>query len=64
MLTLTLKPMHKAADQYRVTRDEKGNIASDPNRMDDEQYIVNLIGKVITVSLETMKVIGSFPKVF
>lgn len=31
-------------DQYRVTRDEQGNIASDPNRMDDEQYIVRLIG--------------------
>src|SRR5947209_6685720 len=40
-------------DQYRCTRDEQGNIASDPNRMDDEQYIVRLIGQVITVSLET-----------
>ena len=42
-------------DQYRVTRDEKGNIASDPNRLDDEQYIVRLIGQVITVSLETRR---------
>ena len=50
-------------DQYRVTRDEKGNIASDPNRMDDEQYIVRLIGQVITVSLETQKVIGTLPEV-
>jgi predicted helicase len=50
-------------DQYRVTRDEKGNIASDPNRMDDEQYIVRLIGRVITVSLETQKVIGTLPEV-
>ena len=44
-------------DQYRVTRDEKGNLASDPNRMDDEEYIVRLISQVITVSLETMKVV-------
>ena len=43
-------------DQYRVTRDEQGQIASDPNRLDDEQYIVRLIGQVITVSLETRKV--------
>ena len=50
-------------DQYRVTRDEKGNIASDPNRMDDEQYIVRLIGQVIMVSLETQKVIGTLPEV-
>ena len=50
-------------DQYRVTRDEKGNIASDPNRMDDEEYIVRLVGQVITVSLETQKIIGSLPKI-
>ena len=48
-------------DQYRVTRDEKGHIASDPNRMDDEQYIVRLIGQVITVSLETVKVVKELP---
>ena len=29
-----------AIDQYRVKREEKGQIASDPNRTDDEQYIV------------------------
>jgi len=50
-------------DQYRVTRDEQGNIASDPNRMDDEQYIVRLIGQVITISLETVKVVKGLPEV-
>jgi len=50
-------------DQYRVTRDEQGNIASDPNRMDDEQYIVRLLGQVITVSLETMNIVKSLPEV-
>jgi predicted helicase len=49
-------------DQYRVTRDEKGNLASDPNRMDDEEYIVRLIGQVITVSLETMKLVNALPE--
>jgi predicted helicase len=48
-------------DQYRVTKDAQGNIASDPNRMDDEQYIVRLIGQVITVSLETVKVVKGLP---
>jgi predicted helicase len=33
------------------------------NRMDDEQYIVRLIGQVITVSLETMKVVKGLPEV-
>ena len=44
-------------DQYRVTKDDNGNIASDPNRLDDEQYIVRLLGQVITVSLETVKMV-------
>ena len=50
-------------DQYRVTRDEKGGITSDPNRMNDEEYIVRLIGQVITVSLETQKIIGTLPEI-
>ena len=32
-------------DQDRVTRDEKGDIASEPNRMDAEGYIVRLIDR-------------------
>ena len=48
-------------DQCRVTRDEHGNITSDPNRDDDEQYIVRLVGQVITVSLETRKIVAGLP---
>ena len=44
-------------DQYGVTKDDQDHIFSDPNRLDDEQYILRLIGQVITVSLETMKVV-------
>ena len=49
-------------DQYRVTRDADGEIVSDPNRLDDEQYIVRLIGQVAYVSLETLKTIGKLPE--
>jgi predicted helicase len=49
-------------DQYRVTRDEHGKVVSDPNRLDDEQYIVRLIGQVITVSRETLKIIRALPE--
>ena len=49
-------------DQYRVTRDEQGNITSDPNRLDDEQYILRLLGQVISVSLETVKVVKGLPE--
>ena len=37
---------------------------SDPNRADDPQYIVRLIGQVIRVSLETVKIVNSLPAEF
>jgi predicted helicase len=49
-------------DQYRIAKDDHGNNASDPNRMDDEQYIVRLIGQVVTVSMETVKIVKSLPE--
>ena len=45
----------------RSARTSAAGIVNDPNRADDEQYIVRLIGQVITVSLETMKVVKSLP---
>ena len=41
-------------DQYRVKTDKRSGIVNDPNRADDPQYIVGLIGKVISLSLETV----------
>ena len=38
------------------------SVWSDPNRMDDEEYIVRLIGQVITVSVETVKVVKALPE--
>ena len=45
-------------DQYQVTTDKRSGIESDPNRLDDEQYIVRLVGRVVTVSLETVKLVN------
>jgi predicted helicase len=42
-------------DQYRVSTDNRSGIVNDPNRPDDPEYIVRLIGQVVTVSLETVK---------
>jgi predicted helicase len=49
-------------DQYRVDRDADGEILSDPNPPDDEEAIVRLIGQVVTVSVETMKLIRTLPE--
>jgi predicted helicase len=46
-------------DQYRVTRDSQGDIISDPNRNDDEEYIANLVARVVTVSVETVSLMKS-----
>lgn len=42
-------------DQYQV----KGE--SDPNREDDPGYIVRLVGQVVSVSVETVKIVNSLP---
>ena len=49
-------------DQYRVKTDKRSGIVNDPNRADDPQYILRLIGKVISVSLETVKVVEGLPE--
>ena len=41
--------------------DKRSGIVNDPNRLDDPQYIIRLVGKVITVSLETVKVVEGLP---
>jgi len=48
-------------DQYRVSTDKRSGITNDPNRADDPEYILRLIGQVITVSLETMKIVEALP---
>jgi predicted helicase len=47
-------------DQYSVDPESE----SDPNNPDDPEYIVRLIGKVITVSLETLKLVRGLPEDF
>ncbi len=49
-------------DQYQVKTHKRSEIVNDPNRADDPQYIVRLIGKVISVSLETVKIVEGLPE--
>jgi len=51
-------------DQYRLKTDKRSGIVNDPNREDDEEYIIELVKKVITVSLETLKVVEGLPGEF
>jgi predicted helicase len=51
-------------DQYRVTEDDRSGIRSDPNRPEDPEYIVRLVGQVVRVSIETVRLVHSLPKEF
>jgi predicted helicase len=44
-------------DRYRIKTDKRSGITNDPNRDDDPQYIVRLIKKIVTVSLETVELV-------
>jgi len=45
-------------DQYQVSTDRRSGITTDPNRADDPEYIVRLVGRVVTVSVETVKLVA------
>jgi predicted helicase len=40
-----------------MSTDKRSSIVSDPNNLDDEEYIVRLVGKVITVSVKTVRLV-------
>lgn len=48
-------------DQYQISTDKRSGITNNPNREDDKQYIVKLVKKIVTVSLETVKIVKSLP---
>jgi predicted helicase len=49
-------------DQYQVHTDARSGTTSDPNRKDDPEHIVRLVGQVIQVSLETVDIVAGLPK--
>lgn len=52
-------------ERYQVTRDKDSGIVNDPNDWCKEhnqpRYILDLIGRVVRVSMETMKIVKSLP---
>lgn len=51
-------------DQYRVKTDQRSGITSDPNKGDDPEYITRLIGQVVRVSVETVRIVNGLPDDF
>jgi predicted helicase len=48
-------------DQYQVSEVARSGIRSDPNRADDEEYIVRLLRQVVRVSVETVRILEGLP---
>jgi predicted helicase len=45
-------------DQYQVTEDLRTDRVSDPNKKDDPEYIVRLVCQIVTVSMETVRMVN------
>ncbi len=52
-------------DRYQVKNDKASGIVNDPNDwsrgVSNPRYIVDLLARIVTVSLETMKVVDALP---
>jgi predicted helicase len=48
-------------DQYQISEDKRSGIRSDPNRADDPEYIVRLVGQVVRVSIDTVRIVEALP---
>ncbi|MGD9997239.1 MAG: type ISP restriction/modification enzyme [Ilumatobacteraceae bacterium] len=52
-------------DRYQVKTDKDSGIVNDPNdwsrEVGDPRYIIDLLARIVTVSLETMKIVDSLP---
>lgn len=49
-------------DRYQVKTDKASGIVNDPNDWsDDPRYIIDLLKRIVTVSLETMRIVDALP---
>jgi predicted helicase len=49
-------------DRYQVSRDKKSGIVNDPNEYsEDPRYIIDLLKRIVTVSVESRKIIENLP---
>ena len=58
----TRSALEWVVDQYRYEEDEDGDVISDCNDPEEDEYVVNLIERVTTVSIETMSLIATLPE--
>ena len=57
----TRSALEWVVNQYCVKTDKRSGIVNDPNLADAPRYIVELIGRVINVSLKTVEIVKNLP---
>lgn len=55
----------RAVEAWRVRTDKASGIVNDPNdwaiEHDDPTYILDLVGRVVTMSIRTLDIVGALP---
>ena len=50
-------------DRYRIRTDKASGITNDPNTYsDDPRYIIDLLKRIVTVSIETIRIVDELPE--
>ena len=50
-------------ERYQVKQCKKSKIVNDPNKKDDPQYILNLLQRIVHISVESVNLINALPKI-
>jgi predicted helicase len=49
-------------DRYQISRDRESGIVNDPNDYsEDPRYILDLVKRIVTVSVKTLEIIQELP---
>jgi len=49
-------------ERYQVTTEKNSGIENDPNAwLEDPRYIVDLVKRIVTVSVESVRIVKSLP---
>ena len=57
-------PLDWMVDRYQVKTDKATGIVNDPNEYsDDPRYILDLIGRLVTVSVKTNEIVAQLPPI-
>jgi hypothetical protein len=54
---------HRAKGPFHTCLGQRPRKGSDPNRPDDPEYIVRLVGQVVWVSVETVRIVKGLPPI-